>query len=99
MTLHAIVAALGGDLYQSGLRANVPAPGHSPADRSVSLLLSQGRVIIHGFGAADWGHPRPPAPLGFYRRYRASHGGGAPPGVGPGAGPPAAHRDRLASVA
>ncbi|MET3836208.1 hypothetical protein ABIB58_001549 [Brevundimonas sp. UYEF29] len=54
MTLHPIVAALGGDLYQSGLRANVPAPGHSQADRSVSLLLSQGRVIIHGFGAADW---------------------------------------------
>ena len=54
MTLHAIVAALGGDLYQSGLRANVPAPGHSQADRSVSLLLSQGRVIIHGFGGSDW---------------------------------------------
>lgn len=54
MTLHAIVAALGGDLYQGGHRANVPAPGHSAADRSVSLLLSEGRVIIHGFGAADW---------------------------------------------
>lgn len=54
MTLHPIVAALGGDLYQGGLRANIPAPGHSPADRSVSLLLAEGRVIIHGFGAADW---------------------------------------------
>lgn len=54
MSLHAIVAALGGDLYQCGRRANVPAPGHSASDRSISLLLSQGRVIIHGFGAADW---------------------------------------------
>lgn len=54
MTLRAIVAALGGDLYQGGHRANVPARGHSAADRSVSLLLSDGRLIIHGFGAADW---------------------------------------------
>lgn len=54
MTLRAIVAALGGDLYQGGLRANVPAPGHSAADRSVSLLLDRGRVVIHGFGDADW---------------------------------------------
>lgn len=54
MTLHAIVAALGGDIYQGGLRANVPAPGHSAEDRSVSLLHADGRVIIHGFGAADW---------------------------------------------
>lgn len=54
MTLHAIVAALGGDLYQGGLCANVPAPGHSADDRSVSLLHADGRVIIHGFGAAGW---------------------------------------------
>lgn len=54
MTLRAIVAALGGDLYQGGYRANVPAPGHSSNDRSISLLLSEGRVVIHGFGAADW---------------------------------------------
>lgn len=54
MTLHAIVAALGGDLYQGGQRANVPAPGHSAGDRSVSLMLSEGRVVVHSFGAADW---------------------------------------------
>ena len=54
MTLHGIVAALGGDLYQGGHRANVPAPGHSAADRSVSLMLADGRVVIHGFGAVDW---------------------------------------------
>jgi hypothetical protein len=54
MSLRPIVAALGGDLYSGGARASVPAPGHSPADRSMSLMLSHGRVVIHGFGEADW---------------------------------------------
>lgn len=54
MTLHAIVAALGGDLYHNGWRANIPAPGHSAHDRSISLWLTDGHVIIHSFGAADW---------------------------------------------
>lgn len=54
MTLHAIVRAVGGDLYQGGARANIPAPGHSRRDRSISLLLSQGRLVVHGFGGADW---------------------------------------------
>lgn len=54
MSLLPIVRALGGDLYAHGRRANVPAPGHSRADRSVSLLLSGGRVVAHGFGGADW---------------------------------------------
>ena len=54
MSLHRIVAALGGDLYSGGRRANVPAPGHSAQDRSVSLLLTGDRVLIHGFGRSDW---------------------------------------------
>lgn len=54
MTLRSIVAALGGDLYQGGYRANVPAPGHSSEDRSISLLLTDGRVVIHGFGGVEW---------------------------------------------
>lgn len=54
MSLHDIVRALGGELYSGGCRASVPAPGHSPADRSVSLLVSDGRVIIHSFGEASW---------------------------------------------
>ncbi|MFX7620657.1 hypothetical protein ABTJ52_19740, partial [Acinetobacter baumannii] len=37
-----------------GRRANVPAPGHSRRDRSVSLLERDGRLIIHTFGGADW---------------------------------------------
>lgn len=53
-SLAAIVRALGGDLYAGGRRANVPGPGHGPADRSVSLLLSDGRVIAHCFGGDDW---------------------------------------------
>ncbi len=54
MSLRPIVQALGGDLYDRGLRANIPAPGHSAADRSVSLLLREGRVIVHTFGDGDW---------------------------------------------
>jgi hypothetical protein len=54
VTLAAIVRALGGDLHAGGLRANVPAPGHSSQDRSVSLLLDGDRVVIHGFGAVGW---------------------------------------------
>lgn len=52
--LAAIVRALGGDLYADGCRANVPGPGHSPADRSVSLMLSEGRVIAHSFAGDGW---------------------------------------------
>lgn len=54
MTLKPIVACLGGDLYAGGRRANVPAPGHSDRDRSVSLLLQGERVLLHSFGDADW---------------------------------------------
>ena len=54
MSLKSIVAALGGDLYDRGRRANIPAPGHSSADRSVSLLLKEGRLIVHTFGEGDW---------------------------------------------
>jgi len=53
-TLAPIVRALGGDLYAGGRRANVPGPGHSGEDRSVSLLLSRGRVIVHSFADDDW---------------------------------------------
>lgn len=54
MTLRSIVRALGGDLYDGGRRANIPAPGHSRRDRSVSLLERDGRLIVHTFGDADW---------------------------------------------
>lgn len=54
MSLAGIVAALGGELHAGGSVAHVPAPGHSRADRSVSLLLDGDRVVVHGFGASDW---------------------------------------------
>ena len=53
-SLGPIVRALGGDLYAGGRRANVPAPGHSRHDRSVSLLLQDGRVVVHTFNGTDW---------------------------------------------
>ncbi len=54
MSLKSIVRALGGDLYAGGRRANIPAPGHSRRDRSVSLLERDGRLIIHTFGDGVW---------------------------------------------
>lgn len=54
MSLRAIVRRLGGDLYDGGRRANIPAPGHSRRDRSVSLLERDGRVIVHSFAGGDW---------------------------------------------
>src|SRR5271154_6526088 len=54
MSLRSIVQTLGGDLYDGGRRANIPAPGHSAADRSVSLLLRDERVVVHTFGDGDW---------------------------------------------
>jgi len=53
-TLAAIVRALGGELYAGGRRASVPGPGHSAADRSVSLLLTGRRVVVHCFAGDDW---------------------------------------------
>jgi len=54
MSLHLIVKRLGGDLYDGGRRANIPAPGHSRRDRSVSLLEQDGRVVVHSFAGGDW---------------------------------------------
>lgn len=54
MSLRLIVQRLGGDLYDGGRRANIPAPGHSRRDRSVSLLEREGRVIVHSFAGGDW---------------------------------------------
>ena len=81
--LAAIVAALGGDLYAGGRRASVPAPGHSAADRSVSLLLSDGRVVAHSFGAATWQEV-----LADLRARGLVDAAGAPLGGGPAAGDP-----------
>ena len=55
MNLHNIVAKLGGDLWAGGAQANIPGPGHSALDRSVSIRLgNDGRVVVNTWGRSDW---------------------------------------------
>lgn len=52
--LRAIVRAYGGVLLDGGRSALIPGPGHSKADRSVSLRqLPNGRILIHCFSPRD----------------------------------------------
>ena len=53
MSLFEIVRATGGDVYGCGRRASIPAPGHSRADRSASLIIGRtGRIVAYSFGGA-----------------------------------------------
>lgn len=53
-TLRAIVRLFGGILLENGQSALIPGPGHSKADRSVSLRqLPNGRILIHCFSPKD----------------------------------------------
>ena len=55
MSLRDIVQTLGGDLHAGGTQANIPAPGHSARDRSVSLRIGrEGQVLVHAFAGTDW---------------------------------------------
>lgn len=55
MPLREIVRVLGGDCYDGGHQANIPRPGGPRDDRSVSLRISDGRVIVNTFSSqADW---------------------------------------------
>ncbi len=54
MSMASIVRALGGELYEGGRRANIPAPGRNAQDRSISLQLSRGRVVVHCVDDSDW---------------------------------------------
>ncbi len=52
--LKAIVDAMGGVLLDGGRRALIRGPGHGPADRSVSLALTEdGRILVHCFSPRD----------------------------------------------
>ena len=53
MSLKSIVEVLGGELYDGGRRANIPAPYHSRADRSESLLLKDDQVSVRRGGQSD----------------------------------------------
>ena len=77
MPLRNIVRALGGGLYAGGRRANVPYPGHSPADRSLSILSDNGRIVVSCFGAGDWKEA-----LGHLRDLGLIDRGNRPIGVG-----------------
>jgi putative DNA primase/helicase len=89
MPLRTIVRALGGDLYDGGRRANIPAPGHSSADRSVSLLFRDGRIIVNTFGDGGWrevlDHLRR---LGLVDAHNAPSSLAAPPPASFGVRPP-----------
>lgn len=53
--MYSIVKKLGGEIYAGGNKAMIPGPGHSPTDRSISLLLSpNGKIRVHAFSDHDW---------------------------------------------
>jgi putative DNA primase/helicase len=56
MSLADIVKTLGGELCgHGGRRALIPGPGHSPDDRSVSLMVDpSGRLVVQSFGRSAW---------------------------------------------
>jgi len=88
--LQDIVRRLGGDLYDGGRRALVPGPGHGSEDRSVSLLVSGDRIVLHSFAGDDWRE--------VARHLRLGRAGGDAPE--PGAAAPALSQpERLACAA
>lgn len=100
-SLSALARALGGDCYAGGRRALLPAPGHSAADRSISLLLVDGRVLAHSFGGGDWREAlddlRARGWIDGDNRLLAGDGGGAPAGPAPLAEASRADRVRVAA--
>ena len=53
--LKTIASAYGGRVSPNGDTAQIPAPGHSKRDRSVSLRrTSDGKLLIHCFSDTDW---------------------------------------------
>jgi putative DNA primase/helicase len=54
VSLHEIVARVGGNLMQGGTAAVVPGPGHRRHDRSLSLRIGHGgRLLWHSFAGDD----------------------------------------------
>jgi|SRR6478672_6674686 len=95
--LRSIVAALGGDLVHGGQCARIPGPGHSPVDRSISLRLVGGRVLIHSFGSSDWSEVRTRlVRLGLIDRRGRLTVGGVPPADDACPRPDSLERKRLA---
>jgi putative DNA primase/helicase len=54
LTIRQIATALGGDV-SNRTSCNVPGPGHSKADRSLTVTIARGgRLIVHSHAGDDW---------------------------------------------
>jgi putative DNA primase/helicase len=53
LTPRQITAILGGDIT-GRTSCNVPGPGHSKADRSLSITIDRGRIIVCSHAGDDW---------------------------------------------
>ena len=53
ITAREIALALGGDVVSAN-RVSAPGPGHSPTDRSLSVLITGSDFIVHSFAGDDW---------------------------------------------
>jgi putative DNA primase/helicase len=53
LTPHTIVAVMGGEVTGRN-SCNVPGPNHSPKDRSLSILIASGRLIVYSHAGDDW---------------------------------------------
>ena len=53
MTASMVAQALGGEVVCFN-RVAAPGPGHSPKDRSLSILITGSDFIVHSFAGDDW---------------------------------------------
>jgi hypothetical protein len=53
MTASMVAQALGGEVVSFN-RVAAPGPGHSPKDRSLSVLITGSDFIVHSFAGDDW---------------------------------------------
>ena len=53
MNARDIALALGGDVVSFN-RVSAPGLGHSPTDRSLSVLITGSDFIVHSFAGDDW---------------------------------------------
>lgn len=53
LSIRQIAAILGGDVINR-TSCNVPGPGHSKRDRSLTITVDRGRLIVHSHAGDDW---------------------------------------------
>lgn len=105
MPLRSIVNACHGDVYDGGHRANIPFPGHSKNDRSVSLYFNSdtGKVVAKCFAEAradDWKIVMDDLQARglIDREHKPSAGGGAGTFMREDHAPPTTSAEKLAAV-